>query len=106
MRDENRRAIAPRGAVVWLQAGAETIFSRLCADSTTPPRRPNLTAGGGLTEIEKLLAEREPIYRRSADLAVDTEGKTPAAVADEIARWMAGKREGARGRGGEGEKEK
>ena len=53
---------------------------------TTPPasRRPNLTAAGGRAEIEALLAERTPIYRACATFVVDTEGKSPAEVADEI----------------------
>lgn len=91
MRKENRLAIAGRGHAIWLQADTETILSRISADSTTAERRPNLTTGGGLTEIEELLAQRELIYRQSADLEVDTEGKMPAEVADEIARWIAEK---------------
>jgi shikimate kinase len=83
-REENRKAIARCGAVVWLQASPETIEQRIASDSTTWARRPNLTNAGGRTEIERLLAERTPKYRACATLEVDTEEKAPAEIADEI----------------------
>ena len=83
LREENRRAIAA-GTVVWLQASAETIFTRVSADAETSRRRPNLTSAGGLQEIRELLSRREPIYRQCADFAVDTEGKSPQQVAEHI----------------------
>jgi shikimate kinase len=43
-----------------------------------------LTRTGGLPEIHDVLTQRTPIYRECADLEVDTEGKTPKEVADEI----------------------
>jgi shikimate kinase len=84
LRPANRQAIAHSGAVVWLQASAETIDARLAADPTTAGRRPNLTNAGGRTEIERLLAERAPIYAACATLVVDTQDKTPAEIAREI----------------------
>jgi shikimate kinase len=85
LREENRRAICAAGAVVWLTASVDTILERIAADSTTASRRPNLTAAGGRAEIETLLAIRTPFYRQCATLVVDTEGKTSAEVAEEIA---------------------
>ena len=84
LRDDNRQAICAAGPVVWLTASVDTIQNRVAADSTTASRRPNLTTGGR-AEIEELLAIRTPYYRQCATLIVDTEGKTPAAVAEEIA---------------------
>jgi shikimate kinase len=85
LRVENRRAICAAGPVVWLTASVDTILERVAADSTTSSRRPNLTTAGGRAEIEDLLAMRTPFYRQCATLVVDTEGKTPAEVAGEIA---------------------
>src|SRR3954454_11142797 len=85
LREDNRRAICDAGTVVWLTASVDTILQRLAADSTTASRRPNLTAAGGRAEIEEVLAVRTPYYRQCATLVVDTEGKTPAEVAEEIA---------------------
>jgi shikimate kinase len=84
VREENRRAMRTAGPVVWLRALPETIHRRMSGDATTAGRRPNLTAGGGLTEIVELLRQREPIYRVAADVEVDTEGKTPEQIATDI----------------------
>ncbi|MBN2217934.1 MAG: shikimate kinase [Pirellulales bacterium] len=84
MREENRRAMRAAGPVVWLRATPDTIHRRMSGDATTAARRPNLTDWGGLAEIVELLRRREPIYQEAADLAIDTEGKTPDQLADEI----------------------
>jgi shikimate kinase len=86
LRDDNRRSIREAGGqVVWLTAGVSTILARLTADTATASRRPNLTKSGGREEVEALLAARTPLYRECATLIVDTEGKSAAEVADEIA---------------------
>lgn len=80
----NRTAIRLGGIVIWLTASVDTLSARLEADEATKSRRPNLTASGGLSEIETVLATREPIYRACAAFEVDTEGKSPQAIAGEI----------------------
>jgi shikimate kinase len=84
MSEANRTAIRLAGIVIWLKASVETIANRMGADTTTASRRPNLTPAGGLNEIESVLATREPIYRACAMFEVDTEGRTPTEVVDEI----------------------
>ena len=84
----NRLALRDRGNVVWLRATPERIAERLAKDATTASSRPNLTATGGLAEIRQVLRERIPIYRAISDLEVDTDTKTPGAVADEIIAWL------------------
>jgi shikimate kinase len=88
LRPANRSAIRSAGTVVWLRATSETLWQRIGADTATAGRRPNLTAGGGLTEIVDILNSRTPIYRQCADWEVDTEGKTPAQVAAEIIEYF------------------
>jgi shikimate kinase len=85
LREDNRLAICAAGPVVWLTASVDTILKRVAADWTTASRRPNLTVAGGRAEIEALLAIRTPHYQQCATLVVDTEGKTSAEVAEEIA---------------------
>ena len=84
LRPSNREAIGRCGAVAWLKASIDAIVRRLSRDASSAQRRPNLTKAGGRTEIEQLLAQREPFYRACATLDVDTQDKTPAEVADEI----------------------
>jgi len=73
---------------VWLKARPETIHARMTGDATTAGRRPNLTRQGGLDEIVELLSKREPIYRETAHLEVDTGEKTPEAIAAEIVQCI------------------
>jgi shikimate kinase len=85
MREVNRQALQQCREVVWLKASPRTIEERLAGDPSTAARRPNLTNAPRRQEIERLLSERTPIYRACATLEVDTEGKAPAEIADEIA---------------------
>jgi shikimate kinase len=84
LRPESRRAMREAGKVVWLTARPETILARMTTDATTIARRPNLTDKTPLEEIGELLQTREPVYRESADWAVDTEERTPEALVEEI----------------------
>lgn len=84
LREANRAALKAGGTLVWLTASRETIESRLSADATTAHRRPNLTPAGGAGEIDRILREREPIYRECADLVIDTDDETPAEIAAKI----------------------
>ncbi|MEZ6074065.1 MAG: shikimate kinase [Pirellulales bacterium] len=81
---DNRSALTHCGRVVWLKASPQSIHVRISADAATSARRPNLTASGGLEEIERVLGTRTPIYDAAADLTIDTEGKSPQDVADAI----------------------
>jgi shikimate dehydrogenase len=76
------------GKVVWLMARPETILARMNADATTSARRPSLTDRSPLDEIRHLLEVRTPVYRELADLVVDTEGRTPVELAEEIVAWL------------------
>ena len=84
LRAENRRAMRQSGQVVWLTATPDTILARMTGDATTADRRPGLTNQSPREEIVQLLSRREPIYRELAHLIVDTEGKSPEQLADEI----------------------
>jgi shikimate kinase len=87
LRDVNRERLKRAGFCVWLSADAHTIWLRLQADATTAERRPPLTVGGR-DEVEQLLRIRTPLYRVCADLTVDTVGRSPADITDEIVRSL------------------
>jgi len=84
LRADSRQRMRDRSQVIWLKATPDTIHARMTCDATTAGRRPDLTSKGGLEEIVELLTRREPIYRESAHLEMDTEHKTPEAIAEEI----------------------
>src|SRR4051812_3531487 len=60
LKDTNRALIATRNhanqKIFWLTASPKSLHDRIIADKTTSERRPNLTAAGGLLEVERLLA--------------------------------------------------
>ena len=60
------------GVFVWLTAAAKTIAARMGNDEASGSERPSLTQATSIGEIDRVLAEREPLYRRLADIAVDT----------------------------------
>ncbi|MEM0914403.1 MAG: shikimate kinase [Planctomycetota bacterium] len=71
---------------VYLRAPAEELYARVRADAASVTHRPALTgAGGGLEEIQNVLAQREPTYLELADRVVDTPGRSVAVLVDEIA---------------------
>ena len=77
--EENRRVIKEAGhRVIYLKCEPEELHKRLQADPNTPKDRPHLTEfGGGLEEITKVLAEREPIYRQMADAELEVTYLSP-----------------------------
>lgn len=89
LREENRKALQKAGPVIWLTATPGVIFERISTDPTTGERRPNLTASGGLAEIEEVLAVREGMYRDTSGHVVDTIDKTPEKIAEEVFQWIA-----------------
>uniref|UniRef100_A0A7C2PBR8 Shikimate kinase n=1 Tax=Schlesneria paludicola TaxID=360056 RepID=A0A7C2PBR8_9PLAN len=86
---DTRRDFRRAGPVVWLQADAETLAARIAGDPTSPGRRPNLTAAGGLDEIRALLTQREPLYRETATLTVNTVGRNLDELVAEIIAGLA-----------------
>ena len=85
MDSENISVLEDRGTFVWLTADARTLAARLENERNESGQRPSLTGAGALDEIDRVLAERLPVYEAVADLAVDTAGKSPAGIAAEIA---------------------
>ncbi len=83
LREETRQVLTACN-VVWLQADAQTLAARISDDPVSRSRRPNLTAAGGIAEIQQLLAQRQSVYEETADYSVDTTAKSPEQVADEI----------------------
>ena len=79
MSEENRRIIKEAGhRVIYLKCEPEELLKRIHADPDTPKSRPNLTEfGGGIEEISKVLAEREPIYRQMADAELEVTDLSP-----------------------------
>ena len=75
--------------IIWLRTNLTTTLARLALDQKTAEQRPALDnkqegRQDSAQEISVILEEREPLYRVGSDLVLDTEGKTPQDLAEEI----------------------
>jgi shikimate kinase len=93
LREENRQLLNESGRVVYLSGEVDTLWERIREDPATAGRRPALTVGGR-EEVAEVLRVRESLYRGCADHVVDTVGKSPEAVAEEVLAWLGSPFEG------------
>ena len=77
---ENRKMIRGAGLVVGLRAEVATLAVRVGRGEGRP-----LLEGGPAAALQKLSAERAPIYQELADITFDVDRMSPSQVADEIA---------------------
>ena len=84
LRAENVDLLRQLGIVVWLDADEKTLRMRIRSLSDRPLLQ---TANPGAT-LSELLAAREPLYRRAADLRVDVSQKHSEEVAELILQNM------------------
>jgi len=82
--EENRRRLRDRGIVVYLQAPLETLVKRTRHDR----HRPLLQTEDRRGALEKILRAREPLYRDTAHLVIETSSRAPLTVAREIAKKL------------------
>ncbi|MDA8085921.1 MAG: shikimate kinase [Nitrospiraceae bacterium] len=80
LRRENVEALKASGIIFCLAASPETILKRTSANR----ERPLLQVPDPLAKITEMLNARGPCYMESCDYMIDTGGKTPKEVAQEI----------------------
>ena len=66
------KELKKQAEVVWLMADSSTLRSRIASDHHTVVQRPSLTGKDIYQELEAVLAERNPLYRETADHIIDT----------------------------------
>jgi shikimate kinase len=79
LRQENVDILRKQGIIVCLMATPETILKRTSHSS----HRPLLQVEDPFGKIKELLDFRRPFYEK-ADIMIDTDGKTPRQIAEEI----------------------
>jgi shikimate kinase len=77
LREENRLLLRRLGCVVWLQVPFDTILERVGRNRN----RPLLNGPDTRRRAETLLAERKPLYREAAHIAIEVEDLTANEVA-------------------------
>jgi shikimate kinase len=83
---ENVEVLRKNGILIWLMAKPAVIKKRLGLDAATQSLRPSLTGADVQSEVDRVLAEREPLYRGAAHLVIDT---TNLSIDEVISRIMA-----------------
>ena len=84
--DEIMKLLKSNGVAVYLKASPEKIAKNLRNDNS----RPLLAGGDKLEKIKELLAERENLYIKNADITVETDKKTPDIVVLNIIEKLEG----------------
>ncbi len=86
--EHNRKRLKRLGSVVWLQAAPEELHRRIAGDRQSAASRPPLSTTDALSEVRMLLAQRSEWYEELADVEIDTSGRSPAKVAQDILRRL------------------
>lgn len=81
---ENRDYLKQRGTVVYLAASVEQLFKRTRRDRN----RPLLQTENPRQRIAELLECRDPLYRETADIILDTDGHNVRWVVERILEKM------------------
>lgn len=81
---ENRHHLRDRGFVVYLHADIETLVNRTRRDHN----RPLLDNVDRREKLLELIARRDPLYRETAHMVVETDDRPPKTVARDICRQI------------------
>jgi len=81
---ENRRYLAERGCVVYLETSIPQLVERVNQGRT----RPLLNDVDPAAKLTQLMAVRAPFYMEIADVVVSTDGRKVRTVAEEIVRQV------------------
>ncbi len=83
---ENRRAFGARGLVIWMAASPQKQLAnlRVRADHS----RPLLQTDDPMAVLERMAADRTPLYRELGDHTVNMDELTLTAACDNIVQWL------------------
>lgn len=81
---ENREHLTSRGTVIYLHTSVDQQLRRTGRDRN----RPLLQTDNPRGKLEELMSIREPLYRETADIIIDTDGKRVADVVRQIIKRL------------------
>jgi shikimate kinase len=99
---ENAQMLKSMGWIVLLTAEEEVLVRRMRIDPASREQRPSFSGTDSaetserdmIKETTEILAQRMPIYRRLADLVIDSTSASPAEIVGEILRHFSLEGEG------------
>lgn len=83
LREDNRRELRLGGSVVYLATSVDQQLQRTAKDKN----RPLLQTSDPKATLLAMAEQRNPLYDQVSDLRVDTNGKSPRQVVQEILRF-------------------
>ena len=86
LKPENRQVLAANGSVVYLMTSIDEQVRRTARDR----KRPLLQTEDPRSVLQNLLDVRHSLYLEIADYSIDTDGRSPKSVAQELARLLRG----------------
>jgi len=87
IREENRKCLIGRGTVVYLETSIEKQLERTSRDRKRPlMEEARISAPDTREALLSLNAQREPLYRETADLVFTSDKRSARALATEIAK--------------------
>ena len=92
MDEGNVKNLRRNGYVIWLEGNADVLMKRMEKDMAAGNCRPSLTGIDPVAETRKVLEIRNPIYRRAADLVIDTDALSPDEAAERVMKEVRGLR--------------
>jgi shikimate kinase len=81
---QNQKMLQQRGKVVYLYTTVKQQLQRTRRDQN----RPLLQTDNPEEKLQQLFAERDPIYRKLADITIDTDGRSIHSVSHEIIKRL------------------
>ncbi|MCU7887800.1 MAG: shikimate kinase AroK [Candidatus Thiodiazotropha sp. (ex Lucinoma aequizonata)] len=84
IREDNRKSLSARGLVIYLHCSVQQQFERTQRDKN----RPLLSTSDPMKKLTTLMAERDPLYRQTADILVTTEGRNTQSVIQDIRKQI------------------
>jgi shikimate kinase len=81
---ENRKLLSENGIVVYLRAAVPDLWNRTRHDRN----RPLLRSGEPLATLERLYAERDPLYREVAHIVIDTGDQSLGSLVHRLERRL------------------
>ena len=85
LREDNRKALAENGTVVYLRAHLDELWNRTRHDKN----RPLLRSGDQRARLAELYRERDPLYCEIADLIVDTGSQSLRSLVNRLQQQLA-----------------
>lgn len=82
--DDNRRVMSNTGTVIYLSSTLNELLRRTAKDR----KRPLLQTDSPRTVLKNIMEERGPLYESVADIAIQTDGRGPRWVVNELARRL------------------